>query len=219
MTVLQRQAKALGEPTRYRIFGLIAEATEPPTVNDLTDALGVTHNAVRKHLAHLVTAGLVYETQYPAEGRGRPPVRYGVTAAATRWAAVGPYERLSSWLAEVVRSGDDPIEVGRRIGRRDHVGYHGQAPVRRLVAEMERQGFEPEVTESAADTTQVDIALRHCPFESAAAADQATVCGLHRGIIEGTAASIGQLAVDNLVVSHPGDHNCHIQCHHEPGPL
>ena len=215
VTSLQRQAKALGEPTRYRIFQIVADETKPVSVADLTEPLELTPNAVRKHLAQLVAVGLVEERSGTPAGRGRPPLLYSVAPTAlSRWGTVGPYERLSGWLAEIVRTGDAPIDVGRRIGRREPVGHSDDEPVDRLVAEMKRQGFEPDLA-SSSDEASAEITLRQCPFESVAAADQATVCGLHRGIIEGTAEAIGHLVVDDLVVSQPGTHNCHIHCHQD----
>jgi hypothetical protein len=53
MTTLQKQARALGDPTRYRIFRFIADAAEPMGVAALTDHVGLSHNAVRQYLAEL----------------------------------------------------------------------------------------------------------------------------------------------------------------------
>ncbi len=47
---LQRQAKALGDPTRHRLFRYIAEAQAPVTVAELTSFAGLNHNAIRQHL-------------------------------------------------------------------------------------------------------------------------------------------------------------------------
>jgi DNA-binding transcriptional ArsR family regulator len=43
----QAEARALGDPTRYRIFRYIADARRPVGVAELTDLLGLNHNAVR----------------------------------------------------------------------------------------------------------------------------------------------------------------------------
>lgn len=69
---LQIQAKALGDPTRHGIFRYIADAAEPADVAELTEHLGLNHNAIRQHLAQLVAAELVVESVAPAGGRGRP---------------------------------------------------------------------------------------------------------------------------------------------------
>ena len=115
MPRLQVQARALGDPTRHRIFEYIVDAEGPVGVAELTEHLGLNHNAIRQHLAKLVDAELVDESSAPPSGRGRPRLQYLVNPATeSRWGATGPYERLSVLLAEVVRTGADPVEVGRR---------------------------------------------------------------------------------------------------------
>ena len=223
MSDLQQQAKALGDPTRHRIFRLLADAPEPLGVADLVEQVGHTHNAIRQHLTKLLAAGLIVETVAEPEGRGRPHLLYEVAGSAdSRWGVVGPYERLATLLAEVLESGDDPVEVGRRAGRALTVRTEGHPsddpdlplPVRTFIGEMVRQGFEPH-HEPGADAGRrgTDIALRACPFESAAVANPATVCGLHQGMIEGMAQSVGGLVIDELVIRHADDHDCHVHCH------
>src|SRR6187551_1251880 len=93
---LQEQARALGDPTRHEIFRYIADAGRPVDVAELTEHLGLNHNAIRQHLAKLVDAELVTEGQAPSTGRGRPRLHYVLHAAAeSRWGVTGPYERLS----------------------------------------------------------------------------------------------------------------------------
>ena len=57
MTTLQEQARALGDPTRHSIFQYVADAGHPVGVAELTAHLGLNHNAIRQHLAKLVSAG------------------------------------------------------------------------------------------------------------------------------------------------------------------
>ena len=109
MATLQQQARALGDPTRHEIFRYIADASFPVDVAELTDHFGLNHNAIRQHLAKLVDAGLVVEDTAPSSGRGRPRLVYVLDPGAeSRWGVTGPYERLSRWLAEMVRTGDTP---------------------------------------------------------------------------------------------------------------
>lgn len=53
MSAVQEQARALGDPTRHAIFRNIAEAGGPVGVAELTEQLGLNHNAIRQHLAKL----------------------------------------------------------------------------------------------------------------------------------------------------------------------
>lgn len=125
----------------------MVESGEAVDVAELTARLGFNHNAIRQHLAKLVDAGLVVESSTRAVGRGRPKLIYQPDPTAdSRWGVSGPYERLSGLLAEVVRTGETPIEVGRRSVDRQRIGGPTSAtdPIMPLVDEMNWHGFEPE---------------------------------------------------------------------------
>src|SRR4051812_37520204 len=103
MTALQEQARALGDPTRHGIFRYVADAGRPVGVAEMTAHFGLNHNAIRQHLAKLLDAGLVVESTVPIAGPGRPRLVYEIDPAAeSRWGVVGPYERLSLLLAEII---------------------------------------------------------------------------------------------------------------------
>lgn len=220
MSTLQRQAQALGDPTRHAIFRRVVEAEAPIDVATLTAHAGLNHNAVRQHLAKLVDAGLVVETRSATGRRGRPRLLYRVASGAdSRWGVTGPYERLSLLLAEIVRTGDSPLEVGRRAGgrrRRTEDRLAGDAPPRpggdladgtaEVTAAMAREGFEPEVHRSG---DRVDIVLHACPYESTALADPAVVCALHRGMAEGVAAGT-DASVAELIARDPRRAGCRL---------
>lgn len=214
MSTLQLQARALGDPTRHNLFRYIADAARPVDVAELTKHLGFHHNAIRQHLAKLVEAGLVTESTAPAVGRGRPRLRYVVDASAdSRWGVAGPYERLTLLLTEIIRTGDTPIDVGRRAGRRGRLGASSVPdPVEWLVEQMAQHGFEP-TAERHGD--EVDIALGACPFETTALVDPDTVCGLHLGLAFGAADSVTGLVVDELILRDPRRGQCRLRCHLE----
>ena len=87
---LQSPARALGDPTRHQLFRYIADADRPVDVAELTEHLGLHHNAIRQHLAKLVDAGLLSEDTIRRVGRGRPRLSYTVdTAAESRWGVTG----------------------------------------------------------------------------------------------------------------------------------
>src|SRR5690606_4634407 len=113
--LLQQQARALGDPTRHSIFRHLLDAARPVGVAQLNERFPLNHNAIRQHLAKLVAAGLVRESKAPAVGRGRPRLLYEVDPSVEgTWGTAGPYERLSTLLVEIIRSGASPEEVGRR---------------------------------------------------------------------------------------------------------
>lgn len=213
MSTLQQQARALGDPTRHAIFQYISDAGDAVDVAELTEHFGFNHNAIRQHLAKLVDADLVTESPAPVTGRGRPKLIYRVSPSAeSRWGVAGPYERLSWLLTEIVRSGDTPVEVGRRAIERQRLGSStpDRDPIGTLVAEMERSGFEPTVRRHGA---QVDIVLANCPFSSTAQIDPDTVCNLHLGMAYGVAELVDGLVIDELVPRDPRRAGCRLRCH------
>ena len=93
---LQLEAKALGDPTRHRLFRYIADAQAPVTVAELTVYAGLNHNAIRQHLAVLKDAGLVTEEAERRDRPGRPRLLYRLhPEAAGEWGTPGAY----AWLA------------------------------------------------------------------------------------------------------------------------
>ncbi len=215
MNALQLQARALGDPTRHEVFRYIADAERPVDVAELTEHLGLHHNAIRQHLAKLAEASLVSEGTAPRAGRGRPRLCYTVhPSVESRWGVTGPYERLTLMLAEIIRSGDSPVDVGRRAGRRAQTGTSEAAdPVASLVDAMNRQGFDPTAKRRG---NQIDIVLGACPFETTALADPDTVCRLHLGIALGVAESLDGVVIDELVPRDPRRGACRLRCHVEP---
>jgi predicted ArsR family transcriptional regulator len=215
MSVLQTQARALGDPTRHKLFRYIADAGRPVDVAELTGHLGLHHNAIRQHLTKLVEAGLATGSTAPRVGRGRPRLVYTVDPSTeSRWGVTGPYERLSLLLSEIIRTGRSPVEVGRRAGRQSRAARSPAAdPVAGLVAAMERHGFEPTVKQRR---RSADIVLGACPFATTASADPETVCGLHLGLAQGVADVLDGLVIDELVPRDPRRAGCRLRCHVEP---
>ena len=218
MTTLQQQARALGDPTRHAVFRYLADADRPVGVAELTANFGLNHNAIRQHLAKLVAAGLAVEATARASGPGRPRLVYALDPAVEgRWGTVGPYERLSRLLVEVIRTGQAPDEVGRRAaGELGGATRSGDA-IADITTAMARQGFDPDVRRAPGGT---EIVLRRCPFESAARADPGTVCALHLGLAEGVAAGTG-VVVEELVAHEPHWAGCRLRLRvggDSPGP-
>ena len=212
---LQRQARALGDPTRHAIFQHITSSDEPVGVAELNERFPLNHNAIRQHLAKLVGAGLVVEATAPISGRGRPRLVYTASPTAEgAWGTTGPYERLSRLLAEIIRSGSSAEEVGRRAAEEFRVPSPSGDVVADISAAMARQGFEPEVRPRRGGA---EIVLHTCPFATAAMVDRHTVCALHLGIAEGlTAATPG--VVSELVAYDPRRAGCRLRISVAPEP-
>lgn len=210
---IQRQAKALGDPTRHGIFRHLAGAADAVGVGEITSHFGLNHNAVRQHLAKLVDAGLVIRRMAPAQGRGRPRQLFEVDPTADeRWGVGGPYRRLSLLLVEILRSGDSAIEVGRRAGQAIELGARrpGRA-IDELGLAMMRGGFDPVLV---SDAETAEFVLRHCPFADTATADPDTICALHLGLAQGLADQFDGVVVDELVPRDPTRAGCRLRFHH-----
>lgn len=210
---IQQQARALGDPTRHRIFRHLAETMAPMDVSELTDLLGLNHNAIRQHLAKLVDAGLVVQRTAAARGRGRPRLLFEIDPSADeRWGAAGAYQRLSLLLVEMLRSGDDAIEVGRRAGVAAQPASVEEDPVAALERAIAAGGFEPTLV---SDEEGVEFVLQRCPFADAAIADPDLVCSLHLGMAQGLAQHVDGVVVDELEPHHPHHAGCRLRFHLE----
>jgi predicted ArsR family transcriptional regulator len=212
-TTLQEQAKALGDPTRHAIFRHIAQAGRAVGVAEINDEFPFNHNAIRQHLAKLVAADLVVEATAPAAGRGRPRLVYETNPAVEgQWGTTGPYERLSRLLVEIIRTGLEPEEVGRRAADLFRVPSPSGDVVADVSAAMARQGFEPEVR---ARRGGAEIVLHNCPFATTALADRSTVCALHLGIAEGL-TDTAPASVTELVAYDPRKAGCKLRIRLDP---
>ena len=206
---MQQEARALGDPTRHRLFRYIAEATGPVGVAELTAFVQLNHNAVRQHLAVLKDAGLVTEEVEKRSKPGRPRLLYRLAPeAAGRWGTPGAYAWLAGLLSDAVRQHVEPRQVGRQEGHRRAAELAGGGePDRLLEIEIERRGFRPTRQERG---RKIEFVLGRCPFADVAGTDPGTVCQLHLGLVEGLAEGLGGLDVEGLVAKDPHRAGCRL---------
>lgn len=206
---LQKEAKALGDPTRHRLFRYIADASAPVGVAELTDHVQLNHNAVRKHLAVLKDADLVVEEVEDRDRPGRPRLLYSLHPDASgRWGTAGSYPWLANLLASALRRRQDPRQVGRQDGHRRAAELSGTGDsVDLLEAEMVRRGFEPTRVKKG---RRVEFVLGRCPFVEVAESDSGTVCQLHLGLAEGLTEGLGGHEVERLVAKQPRRAGCRL---------
>src|SRR5919205_4412865 len=93
--------------TRGRIVALLRRATR--TVDDLAQALGLTDNAVRAHLATLERDGLVHQ-EGVRRGSGKPAYAYALTPDAERLFPK-PYAAVLDQLLDALDEHMVPEEV------------------------------------------------------------------------------------------------------------
>ncbi len=207
---VQAEARALGDPTRHRIFRYIAAANGPVGVAELTDLVQLNHNSVRQHLAVLKNAGLVDEHVEQRIRPGRPRLLYRMNPdVGGSWGTEGPYELLATLLSEALRTDVSPREVGRLAGRRRARRMPvGSDTLKVLEGEMVAGSFRPVATPLE---NGCDFILERCPFVEVAAQDPTTVCQLHLGLAEGVAAELGQGATVELIAKDPRRAGCCIR--------
>lgn len=205
---LGRQARALGDPTRFAVFRYIDESTVPVGVAELTRHFGLNHNAIRQHLAKLRDAGLLIEEVVASKGPGRPSLSYRPTpGAADRWEGTSAYQRLAALLLDVLR-GASIHDAGYAAGQELAAGVDAGTTASDAVEILTRRlGFEP-YREHTADGTE--IVLEHCPFAALAEHAPDVVCELHRSLAAGIADASGDGEVTDLVIRPPAIAGCRI---------
>lgn len=176
---------ALLHPSRRHIADELAR-TGGATVTHLAATVGLHPNAVRKHLAVLAAAGVVWSERERHTGRvGRPSVVYRLADPEGLGQTAGRRTFLTLLLRLADRANvptEDVEAVGAEEGRALAESGHSFAEV------LQRIGSAPEDVTDAAGAARGEYAalLRHCPFADAAAGEHGElVCTLHRGIAAG----------------------------------
>lgn len=196
--------KALGDNTRYAIYLELARTARPLATADISESLGLHPNTVRPHLERMREAGLL-EVEVGRRGDiGRPQHRYSISANAPSLGLEPPTmpmlaRMVLAMAARLRASSDDAEAVGRGEGTRRAMPYR-RAPstLEALVSDLDRLGFDPLVTDSAEDPDAAVVAFAHCPFADLAQQHPDLVCGLHRGLVAGFVAEMGDAEVDEF---------------------
>jgi predicted ArsR family transcriptional regulator len=162
-----------------------APATTAP---QLAAEFGLTDTAVRQHLDVLEQQGLVEKAPSPAQGRGRPPVRWRLTPLADELFP-DRHGDLTVELIDGIRRSLGEEALDRVIEARtadQEASYRAALPaggssvkvrVRRLAEIRTREGY---VAEALDDGRSVLLVEHHCPICDAASSCQ----GLCRGELE-----------------------------------
>ena len=189
--------RALGDARRAWIVRELESADEALDANQLGRRVRLHPNTVRWHLGTLTGAGLVRSHAAARETPGRPRVVYELDPAAAR-AAGDEYRLLANVLAAMVsQTAGGPAaseQAGRTwgrelVGRREPKGTVGEDDaIARVVEMLAEQGFEPAVEGRR-------IAMHRCPFHDLAEMAPEVVCAVHRGLISGALAGLGQRIV------------------------
>ena len=197
--------KALGDNTRYAIYLELARAVRPLATAEIAELLGLHPNTVRPHLERMRDVGLLEVGTHVPTGVGRPHHVYWLAADAPALGLEPPtFPLMARMLARLAESagaeGGDAAEVGRAQGRADAAG-HAEAPscLEALLTNLDELGFDP-VVDGTDDGETAVIAFTHCPFRELAEAHPDLVCSLHRGMVEGFVAAMGDATMHDF---HP----------------
>lgn len=181
------------------------------TAADLAEVVGLHVTTVRFHLDQLVAAGLVRSEVRRRATAGRPRkvyLRERDPAPPARGS--DPLRLLTGLLAEAMTAtvgGEKvtPVEAGRRWAR-EHLPHHeDRAPadsagvwlgrLGETIGVLEEWGYQPEVSTSEGGRS-VRVELADCPFLDLARANEAVVCGVHRGLIAESLAQSGEVRAE-----------------------
>ena len=107
--------------------------------------------------------------------------------------SVGETNRASPVITRIflrLASPDDAAAVGHDEGLRRAAPYRAApSSLEALVSDLDRLGFDPVVSDAADDAAVV--AFANCPFGGLAEQHPDLVCSLHRGLIAGFVAGMG----------------------------
>lgn len=176
----------LAQPTRSRLFALLAELRRPAGTVELAERLDLHPNGVRIHLERMEQAGLVERARVRHQ-RGRPPDAWTIASDA-RPGGNPPqaYRDLGRWLARALRSrqrGPRGLEAaGREIGR-ELAPHSTAAGAAGFEAALTALGFQPTAHRDHDDG--VTFCLGNCPYREAVRENQPAICALHKGITRG----------------------------------
>ena len=177
---------ALAQPTRARLFALLAELRRAAGTAELAERLGLHPNGVRLHLERLEQERLVERVRVRTQ-RGRPPDAWRIAPDA-RPAGAKPraYEDVSRWLARTAgrRAGGlrGIEETGRQIGR-ELAPTVSPAAADAFETTLIALGFQPTVPRR--ESERITFCLGNCPYTAAVRENQPAVCALHKGITRG----------------------------------
>jgi predicted ArsR family transcriptional regulator len=217
---------ALADPTRRRLYRLVARATGPVSREQAAAGVGVPAHTAKFHLDRLVDDGLLDVefrrlTGRTGPGAGRPAKLYRRSAQDVSL-SLPPrsYDLLSAILAgamgaaisegaSVGQVGDVATRVARDEGRAVGQAASQDSPdepsdhasdhscLERLTSALEPQGYEPRVEDAR-------MVLENCPFDRVARDHTELVCGLNLDFVGGVVSGLGCSGVRVSLEPSPG---------------
>jgi predicted ArsR family transcriptional regulator len=209
---------ALAQPSRARLFRLLAELKRATKTKELAARLDMHPNGVRIHLERLHDAGLVVRTRVQGP-HGRPADAWTIAADA-RPGGQPPraYRDLGRWLARSINARSISLSglerTGREIGRElaPREADPGLEAVERVLAAL---GFAPFVQSRQGD--RMTLCLGNCPYRDVVRENQPAICTLHKGITRGLLDVLAPgTKLERFVPHDPAKANCVIELRGAP---
>ena len=170
--------------TQARLLGLLRRSRQ--TITSLSDALGLTDNAVRMHVASLHRDGIVEQVGTQRDTGGKPARLYGLTRAGEELFPKAYSLVLGKLVEEIVRTqGREPaIELLRAVGRQAAAGASAGHTTKQKV-EAAADVFRGLGTDVAVEQTADGWRLQGygCPL-SAVTSGHPEVCELAKAVVE-----------------------------------
>ncbi len=209
----------LDEPTRRRLYELVAAADEPVGRDQAATTIGISRELAAFHLDRLADAGLL-ETVFRrlgtrrGPGAGRPAKLY---RRADRDIAITlpprDYRRAAEILEDAIAGVDDSTlteaiaasarATGRAAGaaaRTASGARAGRSRRRQALVDLLRDGgYEP-----ATDLSTGAVRLRNCPYHDLAQRHRDVTCGMNLAWADGVLEGLGLAGVAPVLAPEPG---------------
>lgn len=207
-------ARAGLSPARRRVLRAVQESASPVSAAELAQDLGLHHNTVREHLESLVKQGMVSMTPVSTGRRGRPTLRYQVTAPDPVEVLVS-YTTLLDAVAQTLGEGEEARQVALTIGRRWAAESATQPGVTAAPGNSAQSGAATGLADTAAapdgtadlpeplaslmpglmsmgftphvDDGTGDVVLTTCPLVARDRRPHPLVCAMHEGYLHAAA--------------------------------
>jgi predicted ArsR family transcriptional regulator len=175
--------KTLTGETQARLLGLLRRSRR--TISELSEALGLSDNAVRTHVVALARDGIVEDAGTQKDTGGKPARVYGLSAAGEELFPKAYAAVLGEMIAEIARQDGSAraIELLRAVGERV-AATAPQAPGVAARVEVAADALRSLGGDVDAVPTGAGWRLQGyaCPLSSVAA-DHAEVCALAQALV------------------------------------
>ena len=198
MTVVGERTRSGLGPTRAAVLDFLRQATTPQSVTAVAAAVALHPNTARFHLDALADQQLALRDYEKRSRPGRPKLLYSAEPEPP-----GVQDLAGVLVRHLDRLGsgdDDQAEAaGRFWGEELAAAEPGREPLDRVVAALDRLGYQPSVPAEPADA----IVLTPCPLASLVTEPPEpgrlpAVCRLHLGLIRGLLGDDPARTVDAL---------------------